>query len=94
MSPPVLRLFIAGQSASSQRARENLARLKANGLPADWETEVVDVLTEPGRAEKAGILATPTLSYDHPSRPRRIVGDLSDTTRVLDFLGIVRRQEP
>jgi circadian clock protein KaiB len=38
--------------------------------------------------EQAGILATPTLSYEHPARPRRIIGDLSDTRRVLDFLGI------
>jgi circadian clock protein KaiB len=50
--------------------------------------EIIDVLLKPDLAEKAGILATPTLSYEHPERPRRIVGDLSDVGRVLEFLGI------
>jgi circadian clock protein KaiB len=50
--------------------------------------EIIDVLAKPELAEQAGILATPTLSYDHAGRPRRIVGDLSDTQRILEFLGI------
>ena len=46
------------------------------------------MLANPERAEQAAILATPTLSYEHSGRARRIVGDLSDTKRVLEFLGI------
>jgi circadian clock protein KaiB len=53
-----------------------------------WKIEIIDVLARPELAEQAGILATPTLSYEHAARPRRIVGDLSDTKRVLEFLGI------
>lgn len=53
-----------------------------------WRLEIIDVLASPELAEKAGILATPTLSYEHGPRPRRIVGDLSDARRVLEFLGI------
>ena len=53
-----------------------------------WKIEIIDVLASPELAEQAGILATPTLSYEHSTRPRRIVGDLSDTRRVLEFLGI------
>lgn len=53
-----------------------------------WKIEIIDVLARPELAEQAGILATPTLSYEHADRPRRIVGDLSDTRRVLEFLGI------
>ncbi len=53
-----------------------------------WKIEIIDVLTNPELAEQAGILATPTLSYENGIRPRRIVGDLSDTKRVLEFLGI------
>lgn len=79
---------MSGASASSRRAQENLARLKAESLPTTFQVEIIDVLKEPGRAEKAGILATPTLSYGDQSRPRRIVGDLGDTARVLEFLGI------
>jgi circadian clock protein KaiB len=84
----MLSLFVSGNSPTSLRARSNLANLQANGLPSHWDVEVVDVLKNPGRAEQAGILATPTLSVPHPSRPRRIVGDLGDAAKVLEFLGI------
>jgi circadian clock protein KaiB len=47
----------------------------------------------PELAEKAGILATPTLAYEHPERSRRIVGDLGNTKRVLEFLGIELKGE-
>ena len=53
-----------------------------------WQIEIIDVLARPELAEQARILATPTLTYESASRPRRIVGDLSDTKRVLEFLGI------
>jgi circadian clock protein KaiB len=46
------------------------------------------VIAKPELAERAGILATPTLSFEHAERPRRVVGDLSDAKRVLEFLGI------
>jgi circadian clock protein KaiB len=84
---PVLRLYIAGTSASAKRAERQLADLRAL-IKADWKVEVIDVLERPELAEKAGILATPTLAYEHADRSRRIVGDLSDTKRVLEFLGI------
>lgn len=93
MSAPTLTLFVSGDSPTSRRARENLARIAAHDLPSGWDTEVVDVQTDPGRAEQARILATPTLAYDHPDRSRRIVGDLSERTKVLEFLGIEMRSE-
>ena len=88
VTQPLLRLYIAGNSAISRRAVQNLHRLEERVKPLGWETEVVDVIAQPERAEQARILATPTLSYDHPIRPRRIVGDLSDTQKVIGFLGI------
>lgn len=84
----MLRLYIAGNSASSRRAEQNLALLRRHMKPGEWKIEVIDVLLRPDLAEKAGILATPTLSCDLSSRPRRVVGDLGDTRRVLEFLGI------
>jgi circadian clock protein KaiB len=84
----VLRLYIAGNSASSRRAEQNLHRMLAIIKDEGWDVEIIDVLTKPELAEKAGVIATPTLSYEHSVRPRRIVGDLSDTRRVLEFLGI------
>jgi circadian clock protein KaiB len=84
----VLRLYIAGNSASSRRAEQNLHGIEALIRSEGWRIEIIDVLSKPELAEEAGVIATPTLSYEHSVRPRRIVGDLSDTRRVLDFLGI------
>lgn len=84
----MLRLYIAGNSASSRRAQLNLHRLHALASGRGWQIEIVDVLDQPDIAEQAGIIATPTLSCEDASRARRIVGDLGDTKRVLEFLGI------
>jgi circadian clock protein KaiB len=85
----LLRLYIAGPSATSRRAEQNLRRLRELVRSSDaLEVEVIDVLKNPELAEQAAIIATPTLAYEHPVRPRRIIGDLSDVERVLDFLGI------
>ena len=87
MIDPVLRLYVAGASATARRAEKQLAELQAQ-IKSGLKVEVVDVQQRPELAEKAGILATPTLAYEHPERSRRIVGDLGDATRVLEFLGI------
>lgn len=87
MTQPVLRLYVAGTSASARRAEKQLADLRAQ-TGSDLEIEVIDVLANPDLAEKAGILATPTLAFEHPERTRRIVGDLGNARKVLEFLGI------
>ncbi|MCK1543536.1 circadian clock protein KaiB [Bradyrhizobium sp. 147] len=87
-APLVLRLYIAGNSASSRRAQQNLERLRASVSSKGWDIEIIDVLTRPDLADRAGIIATPTLSYEDGHRSRRIVGDLSDTKRILEFMGI------
>jgi circadian clock protein KaiB len=84
----VLRLYIAGNSSSSRRAEQNVMHLRKFMNAGAWQIEIIDVLAKPELAEQAGILATPTLTYENQDRPRRIVGDLSDTRRVLEFLGI------
>ncbi|MGY3609194.1 MULTISPECIES: circadian clock KaiB family protein [unclassified Bradyrhizobium] len=88
MAELVLRLYVAGNSASSRRAEQNLQRILGLIEAEGWSVEIIDVLSKPDLAEKAGVIATPTLSYEHSIRPRRIVGDLSDAKRVLEFLGI------
>ncbi|MET3911617.1 circadian clock protein KaiB [Bradyrhizobium sp. S3.3.6] len=87
MIDPILRLYVAGTSATARRAEKQLAELQARIHPA-CKVEIIDVQERPELAEKSGILATPTLAYESPERSRRIVGDLGDTRRVLDFLGI------
>jgi circadian clock protein KaiB len=85
----VLRLYIAGNSPNSRRAEQNVMHLRKFMNAGAWKIEIIDVLARPELAEQAAILATPTLIYESlGGRPRRIVGDLSDTRRVLEFLGI------
>lgn len=86
-----LRLYVAGDTVVSQKARENLQRLCERC--AAIGSIVIDVLSEPALADKARILATPTLVYDHPARSKRVIGDLSDTERVIEFLGLQQRDE-
>jgi circadian clock protein KaiB len=83
-----LRLYIAGNSTTSRRARQQLAQIREILNQHKLEVAIIDVLARPQIAEQERILATPTLAYEHAGRPKRIVGDLSDTTRVLEFLGI------
>ena len=88
MNGSSLRLYVSGGATSSQRARENLAELRDRYLQTAFEIAIIDVAAEPQRAEEAQIMATPTLVLDGPKRQKRIVGDLSDTPKVLAFLGI------
>ena len=56
-------------------------------------TPLNQALLQGQSAEEAGVIATPTLSYEHGARPRRVVGDLSESKRVLDFLGIETKDD-
>ena len=84
-----LRLYVAGDTPSSLRARDNFARLCAEVEPQHFVTMTIDILADPQAAETARILATPTLVCNRSTQLRRIIGDLSDRQRVLDFLGIM-----
>lgn len=83
------RLYVAGDTVVSLKARQNLQRL-CEHHPSPIEIIIVDVLREPARADDARILATPTLIYEHPGRSKRIVGDLSNLEKVIEFLGLQR----
>jgi circadian clock protein KaiB len=88
----VLRLYVAGASATARRAEKQLAALQAQIGP-QAKAEIIDVQEKPELAERAGILATPTLACDRAGRSRRIVGDLGDIERVMEFLGLERKGE-
>lgn len=81
-----LKLFVAGKSARSLRAVENVQRIVAEALCDACEVEVIDVLRSPERAERERILATPTLLKESPPPRRRITGDLSDIEQVVRIL--------
>jgi circadian clock protein KaiB len=78
-----LRLYIAGQSPSSIRAIENLRQVCERYLPGRYKVEVIDLMIFPKLARGDEIIAVPTLVCLLPQPVRRVVGDLSDTERVL-----------
>lgn len=85
--PIRFQLFVAGSSPRTQRAMENLRRLR-EGIGRRCEVEVIDVVADPARAEEERILATPTLVKHSPLPRRRITGDLSDPEKVLRLIGV------
>jgi len=84
----LFRLYVAGVSAHSARARENLQSLCREHLPDRHEIEVIDVLRAPHRALQDGILVTPTLIKLSPRPAGRVIGNLSRTEDVLLALGL------
>jgi circadian clock protein KaiB len=78
-----LLLYVTGQSPKSVRAAENLRRTCDEFLPGRYRIEVVDLLKNPRLAADDQILAVPTVVRKLPQPIRKIVGDLSDTERVL-----------
>ena len=81
-------LYVADHAPNSLRATANLASLCKEYLADRYEIELIDVLKNPKRALKDGILMTPTLIMRSPGRDRRIVGTLSETQPVLSALGL------
>jgi circadian clock protein KaiB len=78
-----LRLYVTGQSPNSIRAIENLRRACEEHLPGRYRIQVVDLLESPRLAAEDQILAVPTVVRKLPVPIRKIVGDLSDTDRLL-----------
>lgn len=89
-----LTLYVAGQNPKAERAMANLRHAIRQRLGITPELQTVDVLDHPSLAEEALILATPTLIKETPEPPRRIMGDLSDTQKVLEGLQLVAPKEP
>jgi circadian clock protein KaiB len=84
----LLRLYITGLTPKSERAIANMHRICEEELGGLYELLVIDVLEHPQLAEDEKILATPTLIKELPPPLRRVIGDLSDTERVLLGLDI------
>ncbi len=85
----LLKLYITGNTANSQRAIANLLRLCHEELNDQYSVEIIDVLEQPQEAEKAKVLVTPTLVKELPPPIQRIIGDLSNTKKVLFGLDLI-----
>jgi circadian clock protein KaiB len=79
----VLKLYVTGATPRANLAIANLRRICDEQLHGDYELQIIDVLKEPQRAEDERILATPTLIKQLPPPLRRVIGDLSDSEKVL-----------
>jgi circadian clock protein KaiB len=78
-----LRLYVAGQTSRSVAAFANLKKICEQHLKGKYTIEVIDLLQNPKLAKGDQILALPTLVRKLPQPVRKIIGDLSDTERVL-----------
>lgn len=84
----LLLLYVIGGSPASRRAVGNLRAICDERLLDRYKLEVIDLLERPELAGERNILAVPTLVKERPPPTRRLIGDLSNSTRVLAVLGL------
>jgi circadian clock protein KaiB len=78
-----LVVYVTNASPKGQQAIENLRRACEEHLAGRYQIEIVDVLKDPRRAAADNILAAPTVVRRFPAPIRKLVGDLSDSDRLL-----------
>jgi circadian clock protein KaiB len=83
-----LRLYVAGQTPRSLQALNNLKRICEEHLGGNYRVKIIDLLKKPQLAAGDQILAIPTLVRAIPKPARKIIGDLSNTERVLVGLDV------
>lgn len=86
----ILQLYVAGTTPNSVRAITNIKRICEEYLRENYSLSVIDIYQQPHLASGAQIIAVPTLIKKLPLPLRRIIGDLSDTERVLVGLNLQR----
>ena len=84
----ILKLYVAGGSPKSVNAIANIKKLCEAKLQGHYVLEVIDLYQQPQLAQGEQIIAVPTLIRKRPSPLRRIIGDMSNTERVLVGLDI------
>ena len=89
-----LRLYVAGSTAKSLRAIDNLRRICMQHLEGRYTIEVVDLLEQPQLGAGDQILALPTLVRRLPEPIKKIIGDLSNDERVLVGLDVKSSARP
>jgi circadian clock protein KaiB len=85
----VLRLFITGSSLNSRRAVVNIKDICDGHIKGKYTLEIIDVYQQKAVAEKEQIIALPLLIKCFPLPERRMIGDMSDTKKVLKGLGLI-----
>lgn len=83
-----LRLFVTGASPNSSRAISNLKDICETHLKGNYDLQIIDVYQQPLVAELEQITALPLLIKKAPGLERRLIGDMSNTVKVLRGLGL------
>lgn len=91
--PYQLQLFVTGASVNSVRAITNLKHICETYLAGQYTLEVIDVYQQKQIAEQEQLIALPILIKRLPLPERRLIGDMSDTEKVLIGLGLRHRSE-
>jgi circadian clock protein KaiB len=87
----ILRLYIAGQSPNAMKAFKNLKAICEEQLQGQYTIEVIDLILNPQLSRDDQILAIPTLVRKLPEPVKKIIGDLSNTERVVVGLNLVQK---
>jgi len=85
----VLRLYITGASPNSVRAIVNIKQICEAHIKEEYSLEIIDIYQQHTLAESEQIIALPLLIKKSPLPERRLIGDMSDTNKVLYGLGII-----
>ena len=83
-----MKLYVAGRSPKSVNAIANIKKICEEDLQGRYVLDVIDLYQQPQLAQGEQIIAVPTLIRELPSPVRRIIGDMSNTERVLVGLDI------
>jgi circadian clock protein KaiB len=86
-----LSLFVTGASPNSTRAITNLKDICETYLKGRYELKIIDVYQQPKVAESEQVIALPMLIKRSPDPVRRLIGDMSDTNKVLRGLGLTSK---
>jgi len=86
--PYIFRLYVTGASPNSLRAIANTRELCEEHFNKNYELEIIDVHQQPSVARQENIIALPLLIKKYPLPEKRLIGDMSDSERVLKSIGV------
>ena len=89
----ILKLFISGATTNSTRAITNLQKILETYLQGKYTLNIIDVRQETSVAKEEQIIALPLLIVKKPLPERRLIGDMSNTEKVLKGLGITSSED-
>jgi circadian clock protein KaiB len=85
-----LKLFVSGASPNSVKAINNIQRIMETHASGNYDLQIVDVYQEKSVAQAEQIIALPMLIKKKPLPERRLIGDMSNETKVMEGLGLNR----